>query len=128
MQDLELLKIRTKHYKPILNSLKKIGAPSFLTVLKRFGKENEAPLSFPIEGWTLAVDIPSKVSGLLETLNSLDELVANAGGRIYLAKDSRQSAKMFKKSYLRYEEWKSQKNILDPSNIFASDLSRRLEI
>jgi len=112
----------------ILDSLKKIGAPSFLTVLKRFGKANEGPLSFPIEGWTLAVDVPAKVSGLLETLNSLDKLVVNAGGRIYLAKDSRQSSNTFKKSYLRYEEWKSQKKILDPSNIFVSDLSRRLEI
>ena len=112
----------------ILDSLKKLGAPSFLTVLKRFGKGNEAPLSFPIEGWTLAVDIPAKISGLMETLNSLDELVVNEGGRIYLAKDSRQSSNTFKKSYLRYEEWKSQKKILDPSNIFVSDLSRRLDI
>ena len=64
----------------------------------------------------------------MDTLSSLDELVVNAGGRIYLAKDSRQSSKTFKKSYLRYEEWKSQKKILDPSNIFVSDLSRRLEI
>jgi len=112
----------------ILDSLKKIGAPSFLTVLKRFGKANKGPLSFPIEGWTLAVDIPAKVPRLLDTLNCLDELVVNAGGRIYLAKDSRQSSKTFKKSYLRYEEWKSQKKILDPSNIFVSDLSRRLEI
>ena len=112
----------------ILDSLKKIGAPSFLTVLKRFGKGNEAPLSFPIEGWTLAVDIPAKISGLMDTLNSLDELVVNEGGRIYLAKDSRQSSNTFKKSYLRYEEWKIQKKILDPSNIFVSDLSRRLNI
>jgi len=112
----------------ILDSLKKIGAPSFLTVLKRFGKANKGHLSFPIEGWTLAIDVPAKIKGLLETLNSLDELVANAGGRIYLAKDSRQSSKMFKKSYPRYEEWKFQKKILDPSNIFVSDLSRRLEI
>ena len=112
----------------ILDSLKKIGAPSFLTVLKRFGKANEGLLSFPIEGWTLAVDVPAKLPGLLDTLNSLDELVVNAGGRIYLAKDSMQSSKTFKKSYMRFEEWKSQKNILDPSNIFVSDLSRRLEI
>ena len=112
----------------ILDSLKKIGAPSFLTVLKRFGKANEGPLSFPIEGWTLAVDVPAKILGLKETLNSLDEFVVNEGGRIYLAKDSRQSSKTFKKSYVRYEEWKSQKKILDPANIFVSDLSRRLEI
>ena len=90
-----------------LDSLRKVGAPSFLTVLKRFGKSNSAPLSFPMPGWTLAADVPAAVPGLLEVLDELDEEVAAAGGRLYLAKDSRQTEYMFKKSYPRLNEWRA---------------------
>ena len=105
----------------ILNELKRISVPSFLTVLKRFGKRNPAPLSFPINGWTLAIDIPSNIPNLLSTLNNLDEKVVSVGGRLYLAKDSRQSSQTFRKSYPRLEEWISIRNKMDPKNIFMSD-------
>ncbi len=112
----------------ILSKLRDIGAPSFLTVLKRFGNSNNGPLSFPMEGWTLAVDIPACIPNLLRILDDCDNLVLKAGGRIYLAKDSRQSSSMFKKSYSRFNEWVNQKKDLDPDNIFVSDLSKRLNI
>ena len=108
-----------------LETLRKVGAPSFLTVLKRFGRSNPAPLSFPMPGWTLAADVPAAVPGLLEALDELDEEVKAAGGRLYLAKDSRQSAKMFHNSYLKFNEWKSNFGQTFPSNTQASCIFNR---
>ncbi len=109
-----------------LEALRKVGAPSFLTVLKRFGPGNRAPLSFPIPGWTLAADVPAAVPGLFEALDQLDEEVVAAGGRLYLAKDSRQSNTMFTRSYQqRIEEWSIRRADLDPQQLFTSSMFRR---
>ena len=109
-----------------LEALRKVGAPSFLTVLKRFGPSNPAPLSFPIPGWTLAVDVPAAVPGLLELLHQLDVEVAEAGGRLYLAKDSRQSLEMFSRGYTSLEKWRKSKMKLDFYGKISSELSNRL--
>ncbi len=108
-----------------LEALRRVGAPSFLTVLKRFGPANPAPLSFPLPGWTLAADVPAAVPGLLETLDQLDEEVAAAGGRLYMAKDSRQSAAMVRRSYPRLADWTHLRALLDPRGVLDSDLARR---
>ena len=99
---------------------------SFLTVLKRFGPANPAPLSFPSPGWTLALDIPAGTAGLSELLDDLDDLVAAEGGRIYLAKDSRMSAKHVPTMYPRIDEWRATQHRIDPTGIMQSDMSRRL--
>ena len=112
----------------ILEIIKKINTPSFLTVLKKFGPGNNAFLSFPIKGWTLAIDFPLYLHNLNQTLLKLDEKVLSAGGRIYLAKDSMQTPEMFKQTYPRLNEWKEVKSKMDPNNIFCSDLSKRLNI
>jgi decaprenylphospho-beta-D-ribofuranose 2-oxidase len=96
-----------------LEALRQVGAPSFLTVLKRFGPSNPAPLSFPIPGWTLAADVPAGVPGLFEVLDRLDKEVAAAGGRLYLAKDSRQSGEILSQSYTKLSQWRHSRNRLD---------------
>ncbi len=111
-----------------LRELQRIGAPSFLTVLKRFGAANPAPLSFPQPGWTLAADVPATVPGLAETLDRLDELIAQAGGRLYLAKDGRQSPEMLARTYPRLAEWQAARDRMDPRGVFTSDLARRLSL
>ena len=110
-----------------LEALRQVGAPSFLTVLKRFGPSNPAPLSFPIPGWTLAADVPAAVPGLLEMLDQLDEEVAAVGGRLYLAKDSRQSNSMLRRCYPGLE--KSQETCMpkNENRTFESDLNTRTE-
>ena len=108
-----------------LEALRNVGAPSFLTVLKRFGNSNPAPLSFPMPGWTLAADFPAAVPGLLEVLDQLDEEVAAEGGRLYLAKDSRQSNKFLSSSYSHLGEWIKMRTDDESYNSFCSDLYLR---
>lgn len=110
-----------------LEALRQVGAPSFLTVLKRFGPSNPAPLSFPIPGWTLAADVPAAVPGLLEVLDQLDEEVAAAGGRLYLAKDSRQKATMFCRTHEKLNEWELSTKNLDPDHKIQSSMRARLQ-
>ena len=112
----------------VLEIMRKYRAPSFLTVLKRLGEGNDSFLSFPIKGWTLAIDIPLTFSDLDVIFKKLDEKVLNAGGRIYLAKDSRQSKEMFQSTYPLLNRWKEIRNSMDPKNIFCSDLAKRLNI
>ena len=112
--------------KESLETLKKLPAFCFLSVLKRFGNINPSPLSFPIPGWTLAIDIPANTSSILRTLNKLDEKIISEGGRLYLAKDSRQSSATFRQSYPRLKEWLKIKELLDPNFIFMSDSFKRL--
>ena len=65
---------------------------------------------------------------LLGVLQDLDNELASIGGKIYLAKDSRQTSEMFKKTYRSYNKWKNTKNEMDPDNLFQSDLSKRLRM
>lgn len=108
--------------------LKEISASkrgSFLSVLKTFGPKNNNYLSFPIEGYTLALDFKIE-SGLFKLLDRLDKIVLHYDGRIYLTKDVHMSEATFKQSY---EQWQTFKNIREKysaNKLFHSLQSQRL--
>ncbi len=116
-----------EEFKLIIGDIQRSGHYSALNVFKVFGPGNQAPLSFPMAGWNVAMDFPTK-SGIGALLNELDRRVLEFGGRLYTAKDSRTSAETFHAMYPRIGEWIEVRRSVDPAGIFASDMARRLEL
>jgi FAD/FMN-containing dehydrogenase len=113
--------------KEVLKRLARSRRASFLAVLKRFGKSNAGLLSFPIQGYTLALDLPV-ASGLIPLLHELDRTVLNFGGRIYLAKDAVMKSQTFAAMYPKLEQFRAIKTRLDPRGRLSSSQARRLAI
>lgn len=111
----------------VVDALASRRVPSFLAILKRFGG-GTGLLSFPIEGWTLSVDVPLGVAGLRQLLDTFDQWVIEAGGRGYLAKDSRMRPDVFRAMYPEFDRWDAIRRELDPECRWRSDLARRLDI
>jgi decaprenylphospho-beta-D-ribofuranose 2-oxidase len=112
----------------VLSKLRQEKCGSFLTVLKSFGENSKGFISFPIKGWTLAIDLPASTQNLGKILKELDEIVMSAGGRIYLTKDSRLNSEHLPEMYPFLEKWKGIKHEFDPTNQWQSDQGRRLKL
>lgn len=99
---------------------------SIVNVLKRFGPGDPGFLSFPREGWTLSVDLAAEVTRAAPVLDRIDRWVLEAGGRHYLAKDSRMRPETFAAGYPRLDEFDAVRDSVDPERVLRSDLARRL--
>lgn len=110
----------------VLDEVSSSGQGSFLSVIKDFGPAVHGGLSFPTPGTTLAMDFPNTGKPLFDLMSRLDDIVADAGGRVYLGKDARLSKFHFQKMYPEWEKWKAIRDQWDPDGIFQSDLGRRL--
>lgn len=102
------------------------GMTPALTTLKNFGFGTAGPLSFPIPGWTLAVDLPARWLRRPDALRPIDKLVASAGGRVYLAKDAVTDPDLIPVMYPRLETWRRIQRRLDPVGRWTSALAERL--
>ncbi len=111
----------------ILTEVSRSGPGSFLAVIKLFGPANDNMLSFPIEGYSLAMDFKI-VPGLFDLLNDLDKFVMKHGGRIYLTKDARAARPVIYDGYSRLQEFRTLRKNLGLDLKFNSVQSRRLEI
>ena len=111
----------------ILARTAKRGNASFLAVLKKFGSSSRGLLSFPSPGFTLALDLAID-KGVFAFLDEIDALVAAAGGRIYLAKDARQSRATVEAGYPNLQRFREIRRRIGAQGRVASRLSERLGI
>ena len=109
----------------VLTQIAQSGQGSFLAVLKQFGVENDNLLSFPIEGYTLALDFKMTTS-TITLLHELDSMVADMGGRVYLSKDAVMQEKVFKTTYPKWQQFESVRQKYGAVGKFASAQSKRL--
>jgi decaprenylphospho-beta-D-ribofuranose 2-oxidase len=115
----------TAGLREVLGLVAQSGRGSFLAVLKMFGESNANLLSFPTEGYTLAMDFKAEPA-VLELLDVLDRVVLQYGGRLYLAKDARMSAATFRAGYPLWPEFEKVRARWHAHGKFASHQSIRL--
>ncbi len=111
----------------VLTAISNSGKGSFLAVLKLYGKANENYISFPIEGYSLALDFKLE-KGLFELLDELDKIVVKYKGRIYLTKDVRVSKEIFEQGYPLIEEFRKFRRDNNMEQKFQSLQSKRVGI
>jgi decaprenylphospho-beta-D-ribofuranose 2-oxidase len=111
----------------ILERIAARGNASFLAVLKKLGPSSTGLMSFPRRGFTLALDFAID-KGIFVFLDEIDRLVAAAGGRIYLAKDARQSRDTFEAGYPDLQRFREIRRQIGADRRIASRLSERLGI
>ncbi len=113
--------------KEIMKLIEISSVKPYLSVLKLFGNKNKNLLSFPIKGWTLALDFKNDKS-TLSLVRSLDQVVQNYGGKIYLTKDSLMTEDMFKSTYDNWRIFTDIRKEIGADKIFNSAQSKRLGI
>lgn len=110
----------------ILDETSRAGAGSFLAVLKRLGPQS-GPISFPMEGYTLALDFPATASNLA-LMDRLDAITLAHSGRFYLAKDARMSAETLRSGDPRMHDFTALRVAGQMRSAFASAQSERLDL
>ncbi len=98
-----------------------------MAVLKLYGEANQNYLSFPMKGYSLALDFKIE-KGIFELLDSLDEIILKYGGRIYLTKDVRVSKEIFEKGYPSIEKFRNLRKEYGMDKKFQSLQSKRVGI
>jgi decaprenylphospho-beta-D-ribofuranose 2-oxidase len=111
----------------LLKTVAQSGTASPLAVLKRLGEGRAGCMSFPMEGYTLAIDIPNRKKSV-ELLKRLEKITLDAHGRIYLAKDGAASAQSVHLMYPEMDTFQAAVQKVDPGGKFASAMSERLNL
>lgn len=109
----------------LLTEISNSGEGSFLAVLKQFGTANENLLSFPIEGYTLALDFKASEIAI-KTVKRLEDMVVDMGGRLYLTKDAVMQESSFKATYPNWEKFEAVREQYGAIGKYSSTQSKRL--
>lgn len=113
--------------KEMLARIADAGLASPLAVLKRMGAGRAGHMSFPMEGYTLAVDFPAR-DGAEVLISKLEKMTVQAGGRLYLAKDALATGDAIKAMYPEHGDWARLADAADPERKLETDMTRRLDL
>jgi decaprenylphospho-beta-D-ribofuranose 2-oxidase len=111
----------------MMKRIARSGLASPLAVLKRMGPGRAGYMSFPMEGYTLAVDFPNR-PGVKRLIAELEDATVAAGGRLYLAKDALSSGDAIKAMYPDFPKWADAAAKADPEGHLQTDMTRRLNL
>ncbi|ROT98978.1 FAD-binding oxidoreductase [Histidinibacterium lentulum] len=117
----------TEALRTMLDRIARSGLASPLAVLKRMGPGRAGPMSFPMEGYTLAVDFPNR-DAAVRLIAALEAMTAEAQGRLYLAKDALAGPERIRAMYPEHGAWLDEVQKADPEGIYTTDLVRRLKL
>lgn len=109
----------------LLNEISSSGEGSFLAALKQFGVSNENLLSFPTEGYTLALDFKASETAI-KMVKRLEDMTVDMGGRLYLTKDAVMYESTFKSTYPNWEKFEAVREQYGAIGKFSSTQSKRL--
>ncbi|MAM60791.1 FAD-binding oxidoreductase [Maritimibacter sp. UBA3975] len=118
---------QTDALRGMMERIARSGLASPLAVLKRMGAGRAGMLSFPMEGYTLAVDFPNRDKAR-KLIGALEQMCAEAGGRLYLAKDSLATGETIKAMYPEWQDWVAEAAKADPEGALITDMVRRLDM
>lgn len=108
-----------------MDRLTKLGAASPLCVIKDCGPEGRGVLSFPLEGTSIAVDMPA-TQDVQRIVDGLNEFLIAVGGRVYLTKDRFTRPEHFRAMEPRLAAFEALRTKWDPGRRLRSAQSRRL--
>jgi len=111
----------------MMETIAESGLASPLAVLKRMGSGRAGYMSFPMEGYTLAVDFPNRPQAR-DLISRLEKATITAGGRLYLAKDALSTEATIKAMYPGYIKWAVEAANADPDGLLQTDMTRRLAL
>ena len=111
----------------MLRKISDSGLAAPLAVLKKMGEGNDSPMSFPMEGYTLAVDFPNRDKAV-DLIAELEARVAEVGGRVYLAKDALATPGAVERMYPEIGSFRDVVRRVDPEGVFETDQARRLKL
>lgn len=117
--------VATEALHALLTTVSDAGIASPLAVLKRMGPGRAGMMSFPTEGYTLAIDLPNK-GETQKLLSELGAITEQFGGRLYLAKDGAATANMIAGMYEELPAFQKAVRKIDPDGKFVSQMSERL--
>ena len=117
-------------FQDLLKITHKYGFYSVMSAFKAYRQQKEEfLLPFPLEGYSITMDIPKsrrRIKEQVKMFYEMNDRVIKYGGRIYLGKTPVLNSAQFHAMYPNLNEFLAIKKKVDPKNLFESNMYRRI--